>query len=687
MDRVIVYDGALPQTTDILNTNLFAMVAQAFQNAAFLGMNTVVAGLTCQPTTPTASLQVNVGTGSIYQLDPIDASAYGDLGTATANIMKQGLLSSPATLTLTPPATVGYSQIYLVQAALQDVDSGQVVLSYYNSAKPDAPYSGPANSGSSNYTIRQCKCTISLKAGAPAATGSQLAPSVDAGFVGLYLITVLNGTTQITSTNITQLPSAPFFPTLPSVPSSVLNGTWNYVADTGTANHLIATFAPPAPIPSAYVAGMNFRIKASANNSGATDINVNGLGVVAIKRAGGAALTTGDVLSGQILDLTYDGVNFQMANYLGVSAGTTTNNFTSVNIPYVLDTGTSNAIIASYSPAITSAQQVAGLFISVKLANAITGACTINVNGLGVKPVVLGDTTNPPASVFVPGEVLMLVYDGFEYQIVTGVTQGLYHKPTSNQTLYVNNAIGNDANDGYSNAAGHALATIQGGINRAYAIFAPSQYTITIIVEPGTYTENPATPTYAGPNIVVQGISLGSVVVNAGGGYGITVQGPNVMSVVNMIVNTNGVYGAANFCALNGGTMVLNNNQSGASGAAAIFASGNGTINVYNHTFNGSSYAAMIWSIFNSVITLMGSGTNLTIAQPISAGWAFANASGSGTIAVNNTSPPGFPNASYVSGPKYLCSANGVIALNGLGVYFFPGNQAGSVQTGGQYNG
>jgi hypothetical protein len=418
VDRVITYPGALPQTTDGLNAGKFALVGQAYQDLALLGSSTVVAGLACTPTSPTANLFVNVGVGSIYQMDPTDATAYGDLGTDTNSILKQGILAAPVALGITPPATAGFSQVFLVQAILSDVDAGSLVLSYYNSANPASPFSGPANAGTSNFTTRTSLCAIALKAGTAATTGTQVAPSPDAGYVGLYNVTVANAQTQITSPNIVQRAGAPFFPTLPSVPGAVLNGSWVYAGqDTGAANAYVITFAPGQPIPAAYVAGMGVKFKALVTNTGASTVNVQGLGVIAIKRANGSALAAADITSGGIVELTYDGVNFQMQNYLGT--GTNTNSITLASIPYVPDTGTTNALIGTYSPAITSGQQVAGLFISIKLANNITGACTINVNGLGVKTIDLGTLVPTVAGIFVIGEILLLAYDGTVYQVIS----------------------------------------------------------------------------------------------------------------------------------------------------------------------------------------------------------------------------------------------------------------------------
>lgn len=247
MDRALVYTGALPQTVDILNTNKFMMQALAYGMRAILGTNTYVDGLVCLPTSPTPDLHVSVGVGSIYAQDLTDASAYGDLGVDNTTIYKQGILQSAQELTITPPSTSGFSQVYLVQAVLQDVDAGAQVLSYFNAATPSAPCSGPANAGTSNFTIRQVKCAVALKAGVPATTGTQVAPAPDVGFTALYAITVANGATQITSANIVTLASAPFISTkLPDVPAGVQSGKWLYGVDTAPGGPSLAAFATTA---------------------------------------------------------------------------------------------------------------------------------------------------------------------------------------------------------------------------------------------------------------------------------------------------------------------------------------------------------------------------------------------------------------------------------------------------------
>lgn len=683
MDRSIVYVGQLPQDTDELNTNLFALYDSAFQNYATVGqVGPYVSGLACTPTAP-ASLQVNVGVGAIFNTAQVDATSYGSILTNTNTIVKMGILPTATTLSaLTPPGTVGFSQVFLIQAQLQDIDAGSAVLSYFNSANPAQPFSGPANSGAAQFTQRTCRVVLQFKAGTPATTGTQTTPSADAGWVALWAITVANGDTQITSGKIAQIASAPFFPGLSTVPGAVQNNNWIYAGqDTGGANAYVITFGANQPIPASYTVGLRVLFKALTTNTGASTINVNGIGTANIRRANGVALSANDIVSGQLVELTYDGTNFQMTNYLGT--GTATVNNTIVGLPYAADSGTQNAIIATFSPAIT---YTAGTTVAVKLANTITGACTINANGLGLKNVTLGDLSNPPYNLFVAGEVIVITYDGTQFQIVNTSAGMFYRRPTANYTIYVNTSTGSDTlYDGTAAAVGSGTAgplkTIQKAVNVAFG-YAPSQFNITISIAAGTYNESVATPSYAGPTLIIDGVAAANVTVNSGSASCFTVSGPNALTVKNVTVQNSGVYPFQGFVASQGATL---NTVTCVSGVCSIVfeALSGATINPGNHTFNGSGYA----------VFYAGSGGNInlntvtfTINTSISmsgSGAAFAFAGG-GNIVINNVNPPTFVNPSFVSGNKFDVVANGVISANGLGINFLPGSVAGISATGGQ---
>jgi hypothetical protein len=212
MDRSIVYPGSIPLDTDLLNTNRNAMVGLGALIAATLGTTTVVDGLAVGPTSP-ASLSVVVGPGSIGQYDVVDQNAYGTLTADSADaLMKMGINLSSTTFALTTPATSGTAVNYLIQAAFQEADVNPVVLPYYNAANPAQPFLGPSNSGAAQATARVQHVQLQLKAGAPATVGSQATPVVDAGWVGLAVITVAYGQTQITAASIVNYQSSRTIP-------------------------------------------------------------------------------------------------------------------------------------------------------------------------------------------------------------------------------------------------------------------------------------------------------------------------------------------------------------------------------------------------------------------------------------------------------------------------------------------
>jgi hypothetical protein len=210
MDRQLIYPGQIPLESDLLGTNKNAMIALSKLSAAVLGTTTQLNGLACAPNIP-AALNVIVGQGEIYSLQNIDGTAYSSIAADTTHtILKQGILLDPVTLSCPAQATAGFSINYLVQVAYTDTDAIPVVLPYYNASNPSQAYSGPANAGTTNNTVRKGACTVSVKVGIAATTGTQVTPAADAGNVGAYVVTVANGQTTIVAGNITIASGAPF---------------------------------------------------------------------------------------------------------------------------------------------------------------------------------------------------------------------------------------------------------------------------------------------------------------------------------------------------------------------------------------------------------------------------------------------------------------------------------------------
>jgi hypothetical protein len=81
----------------------------------------------------------------------------------------------------------------------------------------------------------------------------------------------------------------------------------NYVVASGTDTY-VATFSPAFP---SYFAGMVIQVYFTNANTGASTVNVDGLGAKSIVKGGNTALGSGDIIAGTIYKLVYDGTNFQ----------------------------------------------------------------------------------------------------------------------------------------------------------------------------------------------------------------------------------------------------------------------------------------------------------------------------------------------------------------------------------------
>ena len=224
MHRVTTYALAGARSQDFLQAQQNTMSALGYLAQAVIGGNTGVVGLGLNPTTPSASLSVVLSPGAIYQIEAVEATAWSSLPANTSEmILKQGLLNSAATITLAPPGTIGYSQVFLIEVQYADLDTNPVLLSYYNASNPAAPYVGPGGTGVSQSTARNGVCAVQVKAGVAAPAGSQISPDPDVGWTPLWYVTVSYGQTTITAGNIVPygsgFPASPWFPNLESLPN------------------------------------------------------------------------------------------------------------------------------------------------------------------------------------------------------------------------------------------------------------------------------------------------------------------------------------------------------------------------------------------------------------------------------------------------------------------------------------
>jgi hypothetical protein len=83
--------------------------------------------------------------------------------------------------------------------------------------------------------------------------------------------------------------------------------------DTGVANTYVIS---PSPVFTAYTPNLFIVFKALNTNTGASTLNVNGLGARALNKNGTQALIAGDIQAGMEIACIHDGTNFQVVSTL-----------------------------------------------------------------------------------------------------------------------------------------------------------------------------------------------------------------------------------------------------------------------------------------------------------------------------------------------------------------------------------
>ena len=103
----------------------------------------------------------------------------------------------------------------------------------------------------------------------------------------------------------------------------IQDSAFTYLTSPAGTNAMTATAALGM---SAYVTGQRFFFVAPATNTGACTLNINAIGVKSVTKQGATALVAGDIVSGAVVQVVYDGTQFQLLNPAAVnsfSAGST----------------------------------------------------------------------------------------------------------------------------------------------------------------------------------------------------------------------------------------------------------------------------------------------------------------------------------------------------------------------------
>jgi hypothetical protein len=272
------------------------------------------------------------------------------------------------------------------------------------------------------------------KSGSNAATGN-----LDLGSKRITLLA--DGTAKTDAATVNQIQS---------------NGPAYQASDTGTANaHVIAL----SPAITAYASGQKVTFKSGAASTTASTLNVNGLGVKAIKKLHDQDIASGDIESGSIVTVVYDGTNFQMTSQTATSASAAPEAATSAKTAaYTVIAGDAGSTIlcsaasADYAVALTAAGTLGdGFTVTLKKSDATKFMITINPNSTET----IDDL--PDLKLRFEHSEATLICDGSNWHLISHANVAYEYNAIQNPNALV---------DQYSHITRTALATNQHLIDR-----------------------------------------------------------------------------------------------------------------------------------------------------------------------------------------------------------------------------
>jgi hypothetical protein len=152
---------------------------------------------------------------------------------------------------------------------------------------------------------------------------------------------------------------------------------------TGTDTYV----ATASPALTAYAAGNLFSLVVPNTNTGASTINIDGLGAKAITRTGTTALVAGDMIATEVVIVVYDGTRFQLIN---------ANSFTNLLVSGTLTYGgvtLTNAVTGTGKMMLDTNPTVTNYVESVVAIGTVTSSSTLSLTNGTVQTATLTAST------------------------------------------------------------------------------------------------------------------------------------------------------------------------------------------------------------------------------------------------------------------------------------------------------
>lgn len=444
----------------------------------------------------------------------------------------------------------------------------------------------------------------------------------------------------------------------------------HFGSDTGIANRIVADVSPDI---TSYEAGAIYWVLAANAPTGASIANLDNRGDRNIVRRDGTAIQANDWRAGEIIELRDDGSRLQLANWTQANAPSPAALWHSG-----VASGTTSALSVTLAPTITAYEDRLPVF--VVFPNGVATNAAISLNGLSPIPLQRNDGSPIQALDVPPGAFALFGMSGTSALRLIGLASGEVQRIAINPTLYVR-PDGNDANDGLSNTAGGAFATIAAALARGTSQFNFASSALNIqLGAPGTY---------AAPGTLPRGTGTINIIGNAGNQTAYVISGDAQPG--QGCIQTSGALTVTGVTVQNTGAQSHGIATTG-TGSATLFYTTIGS----TQTTSGSH----LFSVDNSGITVaagcvlqgnasaafnaaggfvsINTNTNVFIFGAPTFSLATAVALNGGRIQMQGGASVG----GSANGQRYNVQNYSIITTNGGGENAFPGSSAGFVSNG-----
>jgi hypothetical protein len=398
--------------------------------------------------------------------------------------------------------------------------------------------------------------------------------------------------------------------------SQLQNGsTTSYITVTGT-DTITGTVTPTL---TAYATGQQFSFVVAATNTAAVTLNVDGIGAKAVTRTGSVALVAGDMVTGQVVIVEYDGTRFQLLNG---------NSFTNLKASGTLSV-TGVATLGNGA--------ILGTPASGTVTN-LTGTASININGtVGATTAATGafTTLSATGNISTTGSSSILqVLAGASVQIQNTAASANWNFSTSGTGLTLNSPQLGTFSISNPVAITGTISTTGVATFAAGTVALPS---ITTSGDTNTGVYFPAADTV--------GITAGGVENLRIGGEGILVtRNVNGVAYSKVLNTTSGTAAYAAFNASNGTYVLESGVLSATYTTAGVYVANSAFIQSTNNLAivaagtifinpNGSSAASTVATITSTGLAVTGALSATTtgkVGTTLGVGAATPSASGSG---------------------------------------------------------